>query len=310
MSVIAMIGFMLGAFGASGWAIAADRLSPDGTRPQPADPRSRSTAPEQKAPAEPQRREAFAAPIDKPVIARLQDSDVIRTLGGILGNGASADVTRFGWPTLRPGFPLTTFLNALRDIRGAVGRRLPDQAVPVIAIIGEGTERSVVALNFALAAARDGADVLVIDADAEAHKLSDKLARSGETQPSRLGWLSIGSKASRAVKTENGISILPTVNTSGKMTDAIRTSIAQARSSRGYNLVILDGPALPWQAADHKLLGIADGIVAVLPVSLDLNDDMEEIITSLGDAQRKLAGVILDELTPPSPARQRSRQYA
>jgi Mrp family chromosome partitioning ATPase len=292
----------------------------------PADPRSKSAsssaasssaaskndAPELTIPDEPLpgRREAVAAPLDKPVIARLQDSDVIRTLGGILGSGASVDVTRFGWPTLRPGFPLTTFLNALRDIRGATSRRSPDQSVPVIAIIGEGTERSIAAVNFALAAARDGANVLVIDADAEAHQLSSKVARSGQSQPSRLGWLSIGSKASRAIRTENGISILPTLNGSGKATDAIRSSIAQARSSGGYNLVILDGPALPWQAADRKLLGIADGIVAVLPVSLDLNDDMEEIITSLGDAQRKLAGVILNELTPLSPARQRSRQYA
>jgi polysaccharide biosynthesis transport protein len=314
MSVIAMIGFMLGAFGASGWVIAADRLSPNGSTPQPADPRSRPASSEPKTPHEPpqqRQRNAVIAAFDKPVIARLQDSDVIRTLGGILGGGSSAaDVTRFGWPTLRPGFPLTTFLNALRDIRTSVARRSSNQGIPVIAIIGEGTERSIAALNFALAAARDGASILVIDADPEAHKLSNKVARLGQNEPSRLGWLSIGSKASRAIKTENGISILPAVKGSGKTTDAIRASIAQARSSRGYNLVILDGPALPWQAADHKLLGIADGIVAVLPVSLDLSEDMEEIITSLGDAQRKLAGVILNELTPPSPARQRSRQYA
>jgi len=74
--------------------------------------------------------------------------------------------------------------------------------------------------------------------------------------------------------------------------------------------VILDGPPLPWNAADHKLLDAANGIVAVLPVNLDINDAMEAIIASLGPAQRKLAGVILNELTPPPAARQRGRQYA
>jgi Mrp family chromosome partitioning ATPase len=248
------------------------------------------------------------------VIARLQESDVIRTLGGILGGGSnSADVTRFGWPTLRPGFPLTTFLNALRDIRTAVGRRAGTEAAPVIAVISEQEciDRCVAALNFALAAARDGANVLMIDADRKRHKLSNKVARLGQSEPGRLGWLSIGSKASRAVKTANGISILPSVEGSdAKAIDAIRKSITQARAAGGYDLVVLDGPALPRDGADRKLLEIANGIVAVLPVSLDINDAMEDIIASLGPAQKKLAGVILNELTPPIPNRQRSRQYA
>jgi len=311
MSLLAMIGFMLGALGASGWAIVIDRLPPE---PQPADPRSRSSSSNrQTMPEAPQRREPPVTAIEKPVIARLQDSDVIRTLGGIMGGADATDVTRFGWPTLRPGFPLTTFLNALRDIRNAVSRRAPAEATPVIAVISEEEciDRCVAALNFALAAARDGARVLMIDADATGHKLSNKVARLGHGEPSRMGWLSIGSKASRAIKTANGISILPSVKGSdAKATEAIRQSIAQARAAGGYDLVILDGPPLPWNAADRELLDIANGIVAVLPVDLDINEAMEAIIASLGPAQRKLAGVILNELTSPQAARQGGRQYA
>jgi Mrp family chromosome partitioning ATPase len=126
-----------------------------------------------------------------------------------------------------------------------------------------------------------------------------------------MGWLSIGSKASRAIKTINGISILPSLKGSdAKATEAIRQSITQARAAGGYDLVILDGPPLPSSAADRKLLDVADGIVAVLPVDLDINEAMEAIIASLGPAQRKLAGVILNELTPPPAAWQRGRQYA
>jgi uncharacterized protein involved in exopolysaccharide biosynthesis/Mrp family chromosome partitioning ATPase len=310
MSLIAVLGFLLGALGASGWAVAVDRLP---TEPQSADPRARSSASDRKSKSDPPRREVPVARIEKPVIARLQDSDVIRTLGGILGNTNTADVTRFGWPTLRPGFPLTTFLNALRDMRGAIGRRAPAEAAPVIAVISEEEciDRSAAALNFALAAARDGARVLMIDADHKAHKLSNKVARLGKSEPGRLGWLSIGSKASREIKTANGISILPSVKGSdAKATDAIRQSIAQARAAGGYDLVVLDGPALPWEAADRKLLDVANGIVAVLPIHLDINEAMDDIIASLGPAQQKLAGVILNELTPPAAARQRGRQYA
>ena len=91
----------------------------------------------------------------------------MRTLGGILAVGGIPDVTRMGWPTLRAGFPLTTFLNAMREMRATATRRSPANAMPVMAVIGAGagTDRSIVALNIALAAARDGARVLMIDAD-------------------------------------------------------------------------------------------------------------------------------------------------
>ena len=42
---------------------------------------------------------------NKPRIARMRDSDVMRTLGGILAGGGGADVTKLGWPTLRTGRP-------------------------------------------------------------------------------------------------------------------------------------------------------------------------------------------------------------
>ncbi len=126
-----------------------------------------------------------------------------------------------------------------------------------MAVIGAGAseDRSIAALNVALAAARDGARVLMIDADHATHALSNKVNGLGKSEASRLGWLSIGTKASRAIKTANGISILPAIKGSdAKAGDAIRKAIAQARSAGGYDLVILDGPAMPWSAADRKLL--------------------------------------------------------
>jgi uncharacterized protein involved in exopolysaccharide biosynthesis/Mrp family chromosome partitioning ATPase len=314
MSLLAMLGFMLGALGASAWVVAADRLPPDTSEPQPASSRAKAAAqPSKHAPEIEPRPQPAAAMIEKPLIARLQESDVVRTLGGILVVGGIPDVTRIGWPTLRAGFPMTTFLNAMRDMHANLAKRPPVNAMPVMAMIGAGAgeDRSITVLNVALAAARDGARVLVIDADHGTHALSTKMNGFGQSEASRLSWLSIGSKASRAIRTANGISILPVASGADtKAGEAIRKTIAQARSAGGYDLVILDGPAMPWSAADRKLLEIADGIVAILPARLDINDCMEDIIVALGGAQRKLIGVVLNELNPAAVNRKRDKRYA
>jgi Mrp family chromosome partitioning ATPase len=313
---------MLGAFAASALTIAANRLSPDTSEPRPVRSETRTPAPPSKpVTAEPPRQQqkpATVAAVEKPLIARLQESDVVRTLGGILTIGGIPDVARMGWPTLRAGLPQTTFLNAMRDICAIAARRSPAAAMPVIAVIGAGAseDRSIATLNIALAAARDGASVLMIDADHATHAISNKVNGLGKSEPSRLGWVSVGTKASRAIKTANGISILPVIKGSDarssdtKAADAIRKAIAQARSTGGYDLVILDGPAMPWSTADRKLFDFADSLVAILPVSLDINDAMEDIITALGDAERKLIGVVLSELQPTAVNHQRDKQYA
>lgn len=328
MKLLAMLGFMLGALAAASWIVAADRLSaPEAGEPDAADPGAAqpwaSVSPDKKISIEPanasapQPNQPQLVPIEKPLIARLQESDVVRTLSGILTTGGIPDVTRMGWPTLRAGLPLTSFLNAMREMRAIVTRRSPANAIPVLAAIGagDGADRSITALNIALAAVRDGARVLMIDADHATHALSNRVnglgKSTGKSEPSRLGWLSIGSKTSRAIKTANGISILPVIEGSdAKAGDAIRKAIAQARSAGDYNLVILDGPAMPWSAADSKLLDSADGLVAILPVNLDINDAMEEIITALGGTERKLIGVVISEINPAAITRNRDKQYA
>src|SRR3984957_5984835 len=314
MSLLAMIGFMFGALAAAFWVVAADRLSSEADEQQPARAEKKTPAPPSKAPPEDQPRPQPAVALtEKPLIARLQESDVLRTLSGILTIGGIPDVTRMGWPTLRAGLPLMSFLNAMRDMRAALAKRSPADAIPVLAAIGAGgsRDRSIAVLNVALAAARDGARVLVIDADHATHSLSSRINRLGKSEASRLSWLSIGTKASRAIKTANGISILPAIKGTGaKSADAIRKAIAQARSAGGYDLVILDGPAMPWAAPDRGLLDIAAGLIATLPVDLDINDCMDEIIAAPGGAERKLVGVVLNELKPAAVNRQRDKQYA
>ena len=323
MSLLAMVGFMFGALAAAAWAVIAGQLSAEtessaaqsATRALVSPPKpSSEKPPSEKPPSAPSPRPQVApASIEKPLIARLQESDVVRTLGGILASGGIPDVTRMGWPTLRAGFPLTTFLNTMRDVRAPLAQRPPANVTPVMAVIGTGPakDRSIAALNIALAAARDGAKVLLIDADHAAHALSSKLNRPSTSEAGRINWLSVGTKASRTIETTNGISVLPAITVSDvKSSEAVQKAIAQARAAGGYDLVILDGPAMPWSAADGKLFDVAAGLVAILPASLDINDSMEKIITALGGAQRKLVGVVVNELQPATVERQRDKQYA
>jgi len=328
MSLIAMIGFALGALAAAAWFVAVDRLwipvatTTATTAEAPQQPPRATLSPDMKISIQPPRQPpappgeqpqpSVVAPTEKPLITRLQETDVLRTLTGILAVPGVSDLTRMGWPTLRANVPSGAFVAAIHQLCETATMRASG-LTPVMAVIGAGSsaDRTVVALNAALAAARDGVKVLMIDADHIHHVLSTKVKGRGKTEASRFGWLSIGSKAARAIKTENGISILPAVEGSDvKASEAIRKSIAQARSSGDYDLVILDGPAMPWSAADRKLLDTADGLIAMLPVELDINDAMEDIITALGGAERKLIGVVLNELTPPGSNQQRDKRYA
>jgi Mrp family chromosome partitioning ATPase len=209
------------------------------------------------------------------------------------------------------------FLNTMREIQAALATRAAKDATPIMAVIGagDGRDRSIAALNIALSAARDGARVLLIDADQKTCALSNTVAHLGKEETGRLGWLNIAAKAApkavRAIKTANGISILPAVKApDAKAGEAIRKAIAQARSTGGYDLIVVDGPAMPWCPADHKLFEAADGLVAILPIKLDINDCMEDIITALGEAERKLVGVVINELHPTDVNRQRDKQYA
>ena len=321
MALFAMIGFVLGGLAAAAWIIAVDQLKPGVNPIRPGRTLDKAEAvSEQPVPtATQQPPAAHAQPqpavrlIAKPLITRLQEQDVVRTLGGIMATGGTPDVTRFGWPTLRHGVPQMPFLNAMREMAVVLTARATKDTAPVMAVIGAGNgeDRSIAALNVALSAARDGAKVLLVDADQKTYALSNKMSLFSKAAASRLDWLNIAAKAARPIKTANGISVLPATKTpDGKTSEAVGKAITQARSAGGYDLVIVDGPAMPWSPADHKLFEGVDGLVAVLPINLDINDCMEDIITALGETERKLVGVVINELQPTDVNRQRDKQYA
>ena len=203
----------------------------------------------------------------------------------------------------------------MRDIRAIAARRSPAAAMPVIAVIGAGAgeDRSIAALNFALAAARDGANVLMIDADhADSRHLGQGDGpRQARAQPSRLAQ----HRHQGFPRDQDRERNLDPARDQGRR----RQGGKRRRHPQGDRAGPLrrrlrprdprrTGDAL--EPADRKLLDYADSLVAILPVSLDINDAMEDIITALGGTERKLIGVVLNELQPATVNPQRDQQYA
>ncbi len=140
-SLLAMIGLVLGSLGAAAWIIVANQLLSDPTALRARTPVSQATDTPGSPPLPRARNQppqlAAGASIEKPQVARLQESDVMRTLSGILVKGSVPDVTQIGWPTLRAGYP-STFFNAMRrDTREAI-EVLDRKCNAVLAVIGAG----------------------------------------------------------------------------------------------------------------------------------------------------------------------------
>ena len=203
IGLLAMIGFVFGGLAASGWFIAANQLMRVRTRmsrgtkrhrkPEGADRSGdRQAAARRRTPVTPR-----GQPDRRPPIVRLQEADVMRTLGSILATDSTADVTRLGWPTLRAGFPLMTVLNSLREMRAywpdapatetCRGRR--DRLGP------EPGPRHRCAEHRAVDRAQQRQGAVSIDADYRRRALSSKVRHFADSEPSRFGWLDISAQA-------------------------------------------------------------------------------------------------------------------
>ena len=107
MSLLAMIGFDARRAGRfrlgcrSRPAVARCERTAAGSVPR----RRRRPPPLKQPPGDQPRPQANVALIEKPLIARLQESDVMRTLGGILTIGGIADVTRIRLADAARGLP-------------------------------------------------------------------------------------------------------------------------------------------------------------------------------------------------------------
>jgi len=301
MSLLMMAGALIGGFAAAAYLVLIAQLkaaAPPATKPE-----ARATdvlGEDHGAPPL-----AVAAPdapplalLNKPAIAWLRQSDV--QLRAISHDGRGPlDLGGLGWPALRIGAPSREFTEAMRGLRVAAAARSSSNFAPVLAMVSRADDdgRSIGALNAALAAAQDGIDVLLIDADFRRGALSRRVGASGgqETRPNGDAF---PSGLGAPVETSNGVTILPVSAGADPAiaSEAVRAIIDHARRTTECGLIVVDGPSIPFGPHDGAVLDIADGVVAVLPADLAVNDAMEEILAALEGAKPKLLGVVLTEL--------------
>lgn len=307
MSLLMMAGVIIGALAAAAFALFMDRLkaigAPAVTTVATVEPEAevvvalaQEAAPRPLAVATPEL--PRLAPTDRPAIAWLRSSDVQLCAVARGGHGL-LDLGNLGWPALRIGAPSREFTEAMRELRVAAVARSSSSFAPVLAMISRAGDegRSIGALNAALAAAQDGVDVLLIDADFRRGALSRQISASGravarpegDAFPSGLG---------EPLETANGVTVLPVATGADPAiaSEAVRAIIDHTRRTTECGLIIVDGPSTPFGSHDGAMLDIADGIVAVLPANPTVDDAMEEILTALGAAKPKLLGVVLTEL--------------
>ena len=114
----------------------------------------------------------------------------------------------------------------------------------------------------------------MIDADHEAHTLSNKVNRLGKSEPSRLGWLSIGSKAAR--DDQDRERHLDPAGRQGRATPRRLTRSARHRAGARRRRLRPRHPRRPGDAARRPPTASCSTtptrIVAVLPTNLDIND--------------------------------------
>jgi polysaccharide biosynthesis transport protein len=321
MSLLMMIGFIFGALASAVLVVIADLLKfaaapvaaqvPEPVAESPVvaeQAQSRQPMPEIQSIAP----KPALALMDKPLITRLRQSDVYRRNTDSPGQD-SIDINRVGWPTLRIGGPPGAFAEAMREIRVAAARRSSSNHAPVLAMVNQahGEGRSIAALNAALAAAHDGIDVLLVDVDFSHGELSQRLGTFGsfialddfQVSASGLG---------APIETVNRVTVLPISKGADPavMSEAVQVIVEHARTTTECGLIILDGPSSPFQTWDKTLLDFADGLLAVLPANLDINNAMEDILAALNGAERKLLGVVLNELDGSGTDELQEREYA
>ncbi len=314
MSVLAILGLMLGAIGSAGWIVIADRLSSPaggGSKPDPAPPLdqkpgSRSFPGLLRLQANKPTPQATGASLHEPLLFSLKEADVLRTLNGIFPLSGTSDILRLGWPTLNVDASSAAFVDAARRIFAIAKQCSPKDSAPVLAVTGMDCDyhRTIVALNLALALARDGARVLLIDADSVHRALSTRLgARPAQRKPSV--WF--GTAAQQPVKIMSGVAI----QSAAAMGDAAAgKALKAARLSGAYDLVVLDGPAIPPSGLDREVLKSVDGVITVNPRDSSGDLRMKNTRVALGEAESKLMGIVLTELEPNAPEMEPARKSA
>jgi polysaccharide biosynthesis transport protein len=182
---------------------------------------------------------------------------------------------------------------AMRRALGAVRSRARGKSTDIVLVtsLTDSTDiRSIIALNLAICAGAEGADVLLVMGHSIYHDAAEPLDRSTEQQPERLNF------GDGIVQTPwPGVELLMAPSGEGayrNMTDRLRDALADAAAD--FDFIVIDDEFSLGESVARRFPKLLDNIIMVVESGYTRRDRLKEQLDELlGQNPAEFAGVVL-----------------
>lgn len=189
--------------------------------------------------------------------------------------------------------------NVLALTRG--GEKPSDHAVFLVTSAGRGEGKTTVATHLAVAIARGGNSVLLVDADADTPKIHGLLAI--QSSPGLLTLLQ-GESTLDSATTQTTIERLSVLPSGLSTTDKLEGGLGDARLEKlvphlreRFEYVIIDAPALLRSSASATLAACADGVLVVIREGRTKQESLQEAREALALLNAHVLGIVANGVT-------------
>jgi protein-tyrosine kinase len=168
---------------------------------------------------------------------------------------------------------------------------------------GRGDGKSAVAWNLALAEAKAGRDVLLIEADLRAGHLAERLHLMRNTGLSLLlaGGASLEETTVTAMTSSGRLDVVPAgppATNPGELGESPQMALLLETAQMRYDLVVVDTPPVSVVADAVPLMGQVGGVILVARLEQSTSDRAEELRNHLRRLGVRVLGVVVNGARP------------
>jgi succinoglycan biosynthesis transport protein ExoP len=205
------------------------------------------------------------------------------------------------------------FEEGIRELRAALMLITNKQQVRNVlmtsATAGEG--KSTAAAHLAVASAQAGQRVLLIDANLRRPALHNAF---GIANTIGLSEVLKGERpySEAIVETgEQGVFLMPAGQVSRRAADLIGIGLSTvlAKTSRVFDLVIVDAPAILGASESLQMAGAVDGVLLLTKAGATTEQDVSEVLSNLSRARANVLGLVMNQIQRPDLPKHDVYQY-